>query len=83
MLKYNFQVRVEYVGLLSQIQKLKVSKLWDVIDVNELVVRLAVDTSKPVCRRLVVLLAPFYHPKSQPEVVLQRCLGLVMVMISS
>lgn len=89
--------------MLTQIQKLKVSKLWEVcktcligerrslliyfwfypntqvIDVNELVVRLAVDTSRNVCRRLVTLLAPFYHPKSQTEIVFQRCLRLVIV----
>ena len=54
-------------------------KLKQVIDMNHLVVRLAVDPSKNVCRRLVILLAPFYNPKSQPEIVLQRCLRLVMV----
>jgi len=49
---------------------------------KHLIVRLAVDPSKNVCRRLVVLLAPFYNPKSQPEVVLERCLRLVMVFVS-
>ena len=53
-----------------------------VIDMKHLIVRLAVDASKNVCRRLVVLLAPFYNPKSQPEVVLERCLRLVMVFVS-
>ena len=52
-----------------------------IIDVKQLVIRLAVDSSKSVCRRLVMLLAPFYHPKSEPEIVFQRCLRLVIVII--
>lgn len=54
--------------------------ILQVIDVNHLIVRLAVDTSKSVIQRLVVLLAPYYHPKdSTPDVIFKRCLSLVIV----
>lgn len=49
------------------------------IEVSHLVARLAMDSSKNVCRRLVALLAPFYYPKATPEIVFQRCLRLVIV----
>lgn len=74
----NEKVRSEYVFLLTHVQKLRVSKLWEVIDVNQLVGRLAMETSKNVCIRLATLLAPFYCPKSTPEIVFQRCLRLII-----
>nr|CAG4649839.1 EOG090X0IUZ [Scapholeberis mucronata] len=73
------KVRAEYVSMLTKAQKVRIGKLWEVIDVNHLIVRLAIDTSKTVCRRLVVLLTPFFYPKgSSSEVIFQRCLRLVM-----
>lgn len=46
---------------------------------SHLIARLAMDSSTIVCRRLVALLTPLYHPKSTPEIVFQRCLRLVIV----
>ncbi|XP_064643919.1 condensin-2 complex subunit G2-like [Lineus longissimus] len=71
------KVRVAMVDLLLKIKGMRLIKVWHVVSMDHLLVRLTMD-SAPVVRRIANLIHSSFMPADKsPEVLLSRCVALL------
>lgn len=62
------RVRIAFVDLLTYVRSIKLIKFYEIIPVEELLLRLSVDTP-PVCKKLTSLLLNSYLPHTKENAI--------------